>query len=326
MNAYAVGRARLPAVSLYLTVTPELEIVSHESRLETVPVAANLRHHEIEPLFNDETLATGLPDSRFRDELSYSGNSPAPARAGAANHRPCRASTTTTTRIDGDTAELASCRVTITEERKRGSPLDKLVARTDDRRQQYLGRAARRKGIAAIYRAQTAGKVRMTTSPLPHEGLGVAQYAWSSSPLRRYVDLVNQWQLIAHLQDLTPHFGGKGKTSNDVLFAAMRDFDLTYAAYAEFQRGMERYWCLRWLQQEQVTTIDATVRRESLVKLDHLPLLLRVPLAARTDAGTTCPPGRRGMDELTLDIGCRYLETLAAADAADAAEETEAID
>ncbi len=40
----------------------------------------------------------------------------------------------------------------------------------------------------------------MQTTPAPHEGLGVAQYAWSTSPLRRYVDLVNQWQLIACVQ------------------------------------------------------------------------------------------------------------------------------
>jgi exoribonuclease-2 len=166
----------------------------------------------------------------------------------------------------------------------------------------------------------------MTTSPLPHDGLGVAQYAWSSSPLRRYVDLINQWQLIAHLQELTPHFGGKGKTSNDVLFAAMRDFDLTYAAYAEFQRGMERYWCLRWLRQQGLTEIGATVRRETLVKLDHLPLLQRVPSLPEL------PPGQRvrlaigEMDELTLDLDCRHLETLEVAAEAVADDETAAGD
>ena len=40
----------------------------------------------------------------------------------------------------------------------------------------------------------------MLTYPAPHEGLGVAQYAWSTSPLRRYVDLVNQWQILAVAQ------------------------------------------------------------------------------------------------------------------------------
>ena len=211
--------------------------------------------------------------------------------------------------IEGDTADPASCRVDITE-RKRGSPLDKLVAELMIVANSTWGGLLAEKGVAAIYRAQTAGKVRMTTSPLPHDGLGVAQYAWSSSPLRRYVDLVNQWQLIAHLSDLTPNFGGKGTSSSDALFAAMRDFDLTYSAYAEFQRGMERYWCLRWLQQEGINQINATVRREALVKLDHLPMLLRVPSLPEL------PPGQRvclsieGMDELTLDLNCRYQETL----------------
>ena len=124
----------------------------------------------------------------------------------------------------------------------------------------------------------------MTTSPLPHEGLGVAQYAWMTSPLRRYCDMVNQWQLIACLKGETPAFAQKSAE----LFGAMRDFETTYAAYADFQRLMERYWCLRWLQQHGLTEVDATVRREQLVKIDHLPLMLRVP-----SLPGDLPPGQR---------------------------------
>ena len=70
VEAYTLAEgAPRPAVSLYLTVNDQFEIVGHESRLERVHVAANLRHHEIEPLFNDATLAAGLPEFKFRDEL-----------------------------------------------------------------------------------------------------------------------------------------------------------------------------------------------------------------------------------------------------------------
>ena len=72
------------------------------------------------------------------------------------------------------------------------------------------------------------------------------------------------------------------------LLAAMRDFDVTYAAYAEFQRGMERYWCLRALQQDRQTDITARIIREQLVRLEHLPLVLR-----QLDLPTTAAPGRR---------------------------------
>ncbi len=307
----AAGRD-CPAVSLYLTVTPEFEIAAHESRLEIVPVAANLRHHEIEPLFNDATLAAGLPEFEFRGELRLLWQLACACEGRRGKPSATQGVNDYNFAIEGDTATPEACRVRI-EERRRGSPLDKLVAELMIVANSTWGGLLAEKGIAAIYRAQTAGKVRMTTSPLPHDGLGVAQYAWSSSPLRRYVDLINQWQLIAHLQDRTPHFGAKGTSSSDALFAAMRDFDLTYAAYAEFQRGMERFWCLRWLQQERIGEIDATVRRENLVKLDHLPLLLRVPSLPELATGQRVRLIVEDMDELTLDLNCRHLETLAAA-------------
>ena len=90
----------------------------------------------------------------------------------------------------------------------------------------------------------------------------------------------------------------------------MRDFELTYGAYAEFQRSMERYWCLRWLRQERRDTIDATVRRENLVKLDHLPLIQRVPSCPELKPGSRIRLTVETIDPLTLDLGCRYLETL----------------
>jgi exoribonuclease-2 len=207
--------------------------------------------------------------------------------------------------IEGDLTASEHCRVEISE-RRRGSPLDKLVAELMIVANSTWGGLLAAKGIPAIYRAQTGGKVRMTTSPQPHDGLGVAQYAWSSSPLRRYVDLLNQWQLIACLNGEPPHFGAK----SEALFAAMRDFDLTYSAYAEFQRGMERYWCLRWLQQEGLATIDATLRREGLAKLDHLPIIQRIASAPDLKPGQRLRLSIESIDPLTLELGCRYLETL----------------
>ncbi|MFA4970320.1 MAG: RNB domain-containing ribonuclease, partial [Sulfuritalea sp.] len=151
---------------------------------------------------------------------------------------------------------------------------------------------------------QTAGKVRMSTVAAPHEGLGVECYAWSSSPLRRYCDLVNQWQLIALLHNEAPPFPPK---SADLL-AAMRDFELTYAAYAEFQRGMERYWCLRWLLQQGRQVALAHVLRESLARLDAIPLVLRVPSLPELPRGARVQLSIDGIDLLEAELRPRYLE------------------
>src|SRR5258705_10588431 len=113
----------------------------------------------------------------------------------------------------------------------------------------------------------------MTTAPAPHDGLGVAQYAWSSSPLRRYVDLINQRQLPALLAGQPAPY----RPGDETLLGTLRDFELAYEAFAEFQRSMERYWCLRWIAQENVTTLTATVIRDNLVRCKRLPLVIRVP-------------------------------------------------
>ena len=306
VDRYTLAAGRdCPALSLYLTVTPGFEITSHESRLEMVPIVANLRHHDIEPLFNEETLASGLPEFPFHAELETLWQ-----LANACEGRRGKASAVQTDKdynfsIDGDLGAAEQCRVKISA-RRRGSPLDKLVAELMIVANSTWGGLLAEKGVPAIYRAQTAGKVRMTTSPLPHDGLGVPQYAWSSSPLRRYVDLLNQWQLIACLRGENPHFTAK----SDALFAAMRDFDLTYNAYAEFQRGMERYWCLRWLCQENVSQIEATVRRETLVKFDPLPLFERVPSLPELAAGQRVRLSIEAIDFLTLNLSCRYVASV----------------
>jgi exoribonuclease II len=305
-NYTLAGGVDCPAVSLYLTVNDVFEVISHESRLEMVHIAANLRHHEVEPWFNAETINGPLPDEPFRDELVHLWHF-----ANACEGRRGKPSATQGINdynfaINGDLADPDACTVEISE-RKRGSPLDKLVAELMIVANSTWGGLLAEKNIACLYRAQTQGKVRMTTSPLPHEGLGVPQYAWMTSPLRRYCDMVNQWQLIACLKGETPAFAQKSAE----LFGAMRDFETTYGAYADFQRLMERYWCLRWLQQNGISEIDATVRREQLVKLDHLPLLLRVP-SLPADIG----PGRRvrlaveSMDLLGPELSCRYLSVM----------------
>ncbi|MEY2633916.1 MAG: hypothetical protein RIR00_2570 [Pseudomonadota bacterium] len=312
------GGRDCPAVSLYLTISPELEILGHESRLEWVHVAANLRHHAIEPLFNAETIASGLGNFPFRDELLHLWHF-----ANACEGRRGKPSATQGNNdynfaIHGDLADPESCRVEISE-RRRGSPLDKLVAELMIVANSTWGGLLAEKRVACLYRAQTAGKVRMTTSPLPHEGLGVPQYAWMTSPLRRYCDLVNQWQLIACLQGDTPPFAQRSAE----LFAAMRDFEVTYAAYAEFQRGMERYWSLRWLQQTGLGEIDATVRREQNVKLDHLPLLCRVPSLPTLERGQRVRLAIGAIDLLSLDVELRYQQTLADSSDADLGDEEE---
>jgi exoribonuclease II len=291
----AEGGAR-PAVSLYVDVEPEtLVITGEESRVELVPIAANLRHQDIDHL--NETLADGHADPAvpFAADIELLHRFAGVLQAARGKSDPVFERKEYSFEVESDRVRIV--------ERKRGAPLDKLVSELMILVNATWGRVLDERGAAALYRAQgPAGKVRMTTVAAGHDGLGVSHYAWSSSPLRRYVDLVNQRQLVATLRGDAPPYPPK---SADLL-AVLRDFESTYAAYDEFQRGMEHYWCLRWLLQENVAVAPADVIREGLVRFADIPLVTRVVDLPDLAQGTRVMVEIAAIDLVDSTLRCVY--------------------
>ncbi|SIR23609.1 exoribonuclease-2 [Aromatoleum tolulyticum] len=313
----AAGRD-CPAVSLYLDVTAALAVQRHETVVERVPIVANLRHHDIEPLFNEQVLHdhSGGPDFEWKRELTLLWDLANVLEAGRGKAEDNRNQVDFNFYVDWQTHTADGPGYVTISQRKRGSPLDKLVAEMMILANSTWGKLLDEAGIPGLYRVQSGGKVRMSTAAGPHDGLGVDCYAWSSSPLRRYVDMVNQWQIVSVLRDEAPAFAPKSAD----LMAAMRDFDVTYAAYADFQRQMERYWCLRWLRQQPGIAVDGKVLRDNLVRLDAIPLMVKVPSLPVMLPGTRVRLTVEHSDLLDVDISARFVEMLAEPDPAEAAD------
>ena len=290
---------RRPALSLYLDVAPDLSVIQRETRVEMVTVADNLRHDTLEPYFNEETLAadSGHPYWARLKQLFEFAESREKARGKYDPTRPVQ--------LDYNFYVDAG-RVSIIA-RRRGSPMDKLVAELMIEANSHWGGLLAERNIPGIYRAQNGGKVYMTVQAEQHQGLGVAQYAWSTSPLRRAVDLVNQRQIISAVRNEAPIYA----PGSDALTTTMRDFDLTYNAYGDFQTRMERYWCLQYLIQEDVQAINATVWRENLVRLEGLPYVTKVPSLPELASGTQVALEIRRIDPLLMELDTRFKSVLA---------------
>jgi exoribonuclease-2 len=286
-----------PALSLYMEVdSATLAVLGTESRLERLHISANLRHDTLEPLFNENTLADCKLDYPYASELTLLWNlaHKLEAARGKADERNSQ-------QIDYN-FNVENDMVTIST-RLRGSPIDKVVSELMIFVNSSWGKLLADNEVAGIYRTQNNGKVRMTTVAAPHQGLGVAQYMWSSSPLRRYIDLVNQRQIIQLLKNETPVY-----TKNDTaLFTVLSNFDAAYTAYNDFQRQMERYWCLRWLLQEKVQQIDALLLRENLVRLSGVPLAGRIPSIPELPANTMVTLEMAEIDLLDLSFNARFV-------------------
>ncbi len=291
-----------PALSLYLEVeATSFEILKSESRLESLHIAANLRHDTLEPLFNEATLAAGNFEYDYANELTVLWNF-----ANKLEALRGKSGENNTQQVDYN-FYVEKDRITISN-RLRGSPIDKVVSELMILVNSTWGKLLADNDIAGIYRTQNNGKVKMSTVSAPHQGLGVAQYMWSSSPLRRYVDLVNQRQIINLLRREAPVY-----EKNDMaLFAILRDFDVAYTLYNDFQREMERYWCLRWLLQEKVQQFEVTVLRENLVRLTDIPLVSRISSLPELSPSTRAILEIGEIDLLDLNFSARFVSVVEA--------------
>jgi exoribonuclease II len=267
------------------------------TRLERVPIVANLRHAQYDVLNQafETNRSAGLA---FEDELRAMWRAANALEARRGRPSVGAAALDYTFYVDDDRVRIVP--------RKRGAPLDKLVSEMMILANSAWGELLAERDVAAIYRVQSTGKVRFSVHPEPHEGLGVSAYAWMSSPLRRYVDLVNQWQLAAALGGRRAPFA----RNSDALLAALRAFEVTYARYDEYQRAMETYWSLRWLVQEKVRALEGVVLRENLVRIDGLPLVVRVSSLPATESATRVRLEVAAVDLIERTVALTYRESL----------------
>ena len=334
VDAFTLAEGKTcPAVSLYATLDPaDWSLLGTETRAEAVPIASNLRHNDLDELVNEETLAAGSGEYPHKADIGLlwqwvqvleQGRM---AKREAFGLRPEQ-----NNRVDFN-FYVEDDVVTIAR-RRRGAPLDKIVAELMIFANSTWGKLMHEHGVPGVYRAQGGGsgtswsakmQVRMVTHAAPHQGLGVDQYAWSTSPLRRYPDLVNQWQILACIEHgVTAPLVAPFKPRDADLFAIVSQFDAAYAAYADFQNNMERYWCLRWLSQNHATQVDAVVLKDEVLRLTDIPLIIRLPGMPAAPRGAQVRLDLLRWDDVDLTVEARLLEIITASVGAVAPGETD---
>jgi len=333
VQAYTLQEGRdCPAVSLYVTFNEDTLAIEHsETRLERVPIVANLRHDQLDTVITaqwlanaDGTTATdlspGLPAvPGLRAQLSFLHRLAGHLKA---LREVVRGKPENFTRPDYNfrlVRETAgepdgSERVEITV-RQRGAPLDLIVSEAMILANSHWGNWMAELGVPGIYRSQASlapgVKVRMGTKALPHAGIGVKSYAWSTSPLRRYTDLVNQWQIIACARHgKTAALVAPFKPRDAELFAIISGFDAAYGAYGVFQGAIERFWTLQYLVQNDIHELVALLFKDNLVRAESLPLVLPVIGAQDLPRGARLRVRLGAVDTIALDVTGSVVERL----------------
>ena len=342
VQTYTLQEGRdCPALSLYVTLDEAtLEIKGSESKVERVPIAHNLRHDKLDAVVTEPWLCDMVfehenvpqPIQNLRTQLSFLFRL---AKDLKAKREIVRGKPETFSRPDynfrlvGATGDEPQGDETVEiTTRQRGAPLDLIVAEAMILANSSWGSWLAELGVPGIYRSQASlapgVKVRMGTKAQPHAGIGVKCYAWSTSPLRRYTDLVNQWQIIACVKHgKTAALAAPFKPKDADLFSIISNFDATYSAYNGYQGAMERFWTLRYLQQNGITEVEASLFRENMVRADTLPLVLPVMGAQNLPRGARVRVKLGEVDLITLDIGGTVIERLDTPNADATAEESE---
>jgi exoribonuclease-2 len=304
-----------------------------------VPIVANLRHDQLDTVVTQQWLEDTAFQNEHTPETAASLRAPLSflfrlAKQLKAQREVVRGKPENFNRPDynfrlvGNDGEPSGSEQVQISTRQRGAPLDLIVSEAMILANSSWGGWLGELGVPGLYRSQASLapgiKVRMGTRALPHAGLGVKSYAWSTSPLRRYTDLVNQWQIIAAARHgKTAALAAPFKPKDADLFSILSGFDAAYATYNAYQGGMERFWTLKYLQQQGITELEATVIKDlpngALVRAETLPLVF--PVAGQQERGARLRVKLGEIDEIALDVSGTVLERLDTPKADAAADE-----
>ena len=303
-----------PALSLYVDIDLDKEeVLGHSTRLERLTVKENLRQHLLDPVVTVEALedsASELPYGEWLRPLwavtQFLAKQREEVRGRPENNNRVEYSFDLIGPADDPDSKV------VLVPRVRNAPIGLITAEMMILANNHWGGLLAEHDVPGIFRSQQAMRTRMSTHPLPHDSIGVPQYAWSTSPLRRYVDLVNQRQIIAAAEHgVSARLVAPFKPKEADLFAIVGAFEAQYSAWNDFQNRLERYWVLRWLQQQNITEMPATVIKDDLIRFDLAPFVTRVPsLGSDLERGQALVVDILGMDELELTVDCRLRELI----------------
>ncbi len=277
INKYSLWeQTSTPVVSIFFTLDSELNILEYTSSLNMVKIDANLRIEELENLFNQENLEIehGYP---YESELKL-------LYKFACILEEKRGKPSVNNLFTDYSFNFVADKIEI-KPRIRGNPIDKLVSELMILANCSWGRMLTNSFIPAIYRVKQPNyPVKMTLSPDSHTGLNVDYYTWSTSPLRRSADFINQKQIISMVNKSKDFY----TVSDHALCEVVDNFDTKYTKYIDFQNKMERYWSLKYLIQEEISEIEGTFLYKSTVSLSGVPIQIDV-----TNFSTPKPKGTK---------------------------------
>jgi exoribonuclease-2 len=129
-----------------------------------------------------------------------------------------------------------------TQEKPEAGYLERVDQVPEGPAQEYAKRGALKRSIIS----STAGG---------HAALALDAYAQTTSPIRRILDLINQRQISSFLLEGNPLYNGAE------LEALQERFETGLAEAAQIQRARTRFWLLRYLEQENITSLTGTIVR-----------------------------------------------------------------
>ena len=236
-----------PAISTLIKITPQAQIISYEMTASLIQVTHQWTYGDIDAMLAGDVELSALHElaQAYRNQRLDNGALPIELPEISIGLTPgwdpliTRVERETTSRFlvaelmilaNDLTARLLAERQLPAVFRAQAGPRERLFERDQG---SFFQNWMQRKQLS---------RFSLSSAPEPHAGLGLPAYATSTSPIRKYTDLINQRQVRAALGLEAPY----SKGDIDYIIAALQE-PMAQVGRLQFRR--QRYWILKYLEE-----------------------------------------------------------------------------